>query len=567
MALDQTYLQVSDGNGDASLMHITGTRLIGSTVINVDTVVNVPSKFIATSGTPNIDGFIDPTTVTNFYGHVDGSTLVIEGFCAGSTDTGNTTAQVVIIKPNTEWANLLVNTVNNSDGWNPVSESWSYASADSPTFTVTTPTGSLAKYSEGMKVKLTQLEALTSYWNLDGNSTDTKGSNNGTDTAITYSAGNGKFVQGAGFNGSTSKIVIADAANLKPTGPFTIGAWIKTSTANKAIFQSWSKNTKVAGLFLSVDSNGFLNLQIGNNNGTGTLGADYTATIGATSLIDGSYHYVVATFKDNFVQLYVDGKLDGSGYSFAPVYAATNYVRIGCRNDAGSDSLFFNGAMDDIFLINGYALDERTISLKYAANSSQSSSDIPVVKYGIVTAVTDTSLSVYCGTDHAISNSSISSISYSTRKSPYRFPLSPNKWSIYLSDQIMRSQSSPTQDVWYNVGSLSVSIPIGIWDISYRVEIYADNDTSGIGSHFVSLSKSASSATIDDLTFRNYASATGTTAMAMMTPVFCSIRAIVLNSKTSFYLITKNNAAGVDSIRFYGSDGGPTVIKAVCSYL
>lgn len=111
MPLDITYLKTSDGTGDASLMHVTATRLVGATTIAVDTLVGVPAKFIATSGTPNAQGFIDPLTVTNFYGHTSGSNLVIDGFCAGSTDTGNTTSQVVIIKPNTAWADLIATAV------------------------------------------------------------------------------------------------------------------------------------------------------------------------------------------------------------------------------------------------------------------------------------------------------------------------------------------------------------------------------------------------------------------------------------------------------------------------
>ena len=64
---------------------------------------------------------------------------------------------------------------------------------------------------------------------LNGNSTDTSGnSNSGTDTAITYSQANGRFGQGAGFNGSNSHI---DLGSKFPTltNNFTISFWIKPS--------------------------------------------------------------------------------------------------------------------------------------------------------------------------------------------------------------------------------------------------------------------------------------------------------------------------------------------------
>jgi hypothetical protein len=42
------------------------------------------------------------------------------------------------------------------DGWNLVSDSWTYAATDAPTFTITVPAGAGSLYSAGMKLKLTQ---------------------------------------------------------------------------------------------------------------------------------------------------------------------------------------------------------------------------------------------------------------------------------------------------------------------------------------------------------------------------------------------------------------------------
>lgn len=75
-------------------------------------------------------------------------------------------------------------------------------------------------------------DQLSSYYKLDGNSNDAVGSVNGTDTSVTYSAGNGKIVQGAGFNGSSSKIVLPSIFNFN-TGDFTINAWAKPTSINR----------------------------------------------------------------------------------------------------------------------------------------------------------------------------------------------------------------------------------------------------------------------------------------------------------------------------------------------
>lgn len=67
-------------------------------------------------------------------------------------------------------------------------------------------------------------------YHLNGNSTDVSGnSNNGTDANITYSLANGKFNQGAGFNGSSSKITSASNSGISGDVVFTISFWYKPS--------------------------------------------------------------------------------------------------------------------------------------------------------------------------------------------------------------------------------------------------------------------------------------------------------------------------------------------------
>jgi hypothetical protein len=68
---------------------------------------------------------------------------------------------------------------------------------------------------------------LLAYYRLEGNSTDSKGSLNGTDTSITYGTDHGKYGQGASFNGTTSRIVLGTSsvlANLFDGGG-TINLW------------------------------------------------------------------------------------------------------------------------------------------------------------------------------------------------------------------------------------------------------------------------------------------------------------------------------------------------------
>lgn len=115
---DYSNLPVSDGTGDAALMHVDADRVIGSHTLSVDSVSNVPAgNFIATVGTLLANGFIDPSTKIDFFGHLDGSDLAIDAFCPGSTDNGNQLGQVVVLKPNTDWANLVAQFIMNATGF------------------------------------------------------------------------------------------------------------------------------------------------------------------------------------------------------------------------------------------------------------------------------------------------------------------------------------------------------------------------------------------------------------------------------------------------------------------
>ena len=61
---------------------------------------------------------------------------------------------------------------------------------------------------------------------LNGNSTDSSGNgNNGTDTDITYSQANGRFGQGAGFNGSSS-FIYGSNTGIPGSGDMTVSCWI-----------------------------------------------------------------------------------------------------------------------------------------------------------------------------------------------------------------------------------------------------------------------------------------------------------------------------------------------------
>lgn len=143
---DYEYLPASNGSGDAALMHIQSDRTALATLIDVDTVTNVPAKFIGTWGTLGSDGKITLATKRDFKGHVSGADIIIDAMCPGNTDGGNTTGQVIIVKPNTHWSNLIGQFIKNATGFGtPESTFWSTITAAVAAITGnTTIGGSLA---------------------------------------------------------------------------------------------------------------------------------------------------------------------------------------------------------------------------------------------------------------------------------------------------------------------------------------------------------------------------------------------------------------------------------------
>lgn len=186
---------------------------------------------------------------------------------------------------------------------------------------------------------------LVGLWHLNGNSTDSSGNNNhGTDTAITYSLANGKIAQGAGFNGSSSRILVPNSATFKPTTAITVAAWINPTTYTD--FQgivttdgtdSWA-TTKGYGLVhrTGTDISFWINSS-GSN-------------IASTNLATGSWYFVVGTYDKQNVNLYVNGNLVSSDPYTADISYGTEQLAIG--SGSGSALYFFNGKIDEVAIFS-----------------------------------------------------------------------------------------------------------------------------------------------------------------------------------------------------------------------
>lgn len=221
------------------------------------------------------------------------------------------------------------------------------------------------------EIKNTSLRAsanLKAYYRFSSGRLTTDSSGEGhTLTAISDPAedASGKFGGAVALDGNDAYSA-TDHADFKPTGNFTIGAWIKTSSTSAHIFQSKSQNTNIAGIYLRVSAGGLAHIVSGKNSGT-TDGTDYQSVVSSTAVNNNAWHFIVGVWDGSYLRIYVDGVNESSEeWTNAPSYASTNYVRVGCGNKSGSNEEFLTGSLDDVFLLNGTALSASEVLALYS---------------------------------------------------------------------------------------------------------------------------------------------------------------------------------------------------------
>lgn len=191
--------------------------------------------------------------------------------------------------------------------------------------------------------------------------------------------------------------------------------------------------------------------------------------------------------------------------------------------------------------------------------------------YGIVTAITSSTITFLHEIDPSdslakslLQNSAVTNFSYSPLKAPYGFPLDARKWTVKTTSNTLQSQSSPSGSTYYNIGSISLVIPIGSWDLGYDVNTQINKNTvTDIPVGSVTLSTSSSSESDSDLTCSVYlAGASGN--LAIMESAGRSKNIDVTSKETRYLIMKLTTTAGTI---YYRGDLGETVVKATCGYL
>jgi len=214
------------------------------------------------------------------------------------------------------------------------------------------------------------------------------------------------------------------------------------------------------------------------------------------------------------------------------------------------------------FTISGDKTSKYSVGMKIKLTQT-------TVKYFIVTAISysspNTTVTVYGGTDYTLANATITNPYYSTQKAPQGFPLSPAKWRIYKLITSAYTRNSPTSNTWYNVGgsSTQINLPIGSWDVYYKVSVVAILASSSTLTIKSTLSTANNTSALPEFECGSYNQVVNT----FMADTFFARGNIAITSKATYYLNLKAIASVSISAMSNDATNTPCYITAVCAYL
>jgi len=200
---------------------------------------------------------------------------------------------------------------------------------------------------------------LVMYQRFEGNSVDeTANNNDGTDTAITYGTSYGKVGQGALFNGSSSRIAIADNASLRLTSAFTISAWIYMSdSGNSRCVLSKDSTTSASGYRFGIHTTNKIRFTIPS-----VVDIDDTGN----TIPVGTWVHIALTHSGTNYTFYLNGIQNSNISNANNSTGGTDTGFIGCSTPP-TPQYYFYGNIDDLSVFSR-ALTATEISNLYNTN-------------------------------------------------------------------------------------------------------------------------------------------------------------------------------------------------------
>ena len=210
---------------------------------------------------------------------------------------------------------------------------------------------------------------LVSWWPGEGAASDIQDGNHGTlFGGVTFSAG--KVGQAFGFDGvSTTRVEIADSANLRFPGSFTFEAWVQTTSSGaftNIVAKRHRDNGGTLDVGLDKTPDNVARFYLFDDAGTSVV------VVGTTPINDGVFRHIVGV-RDTaagVARLYVDGVLERSVTDPTGTFLEVNAIPWNIGNTSGSSSKFpWSGFLDEVSIYN-QALSVAEIQAIFTAGSA-----------------------------------------------------------------------------------------------------------------------------------------------------------------------------------------------------
>lgn len=151
------------------------------------------------------------------------------------------------------------------------------------------------------------------------------------------------------FDGTGDHLIGQSTTSVSPTNQMSVEAWVwPRAYANAPIIVSKNSATSYR---LGLNASGKVQF---SKDGGGVF-------TGKTSLSNGRWTHIAATFDAEQTKIYINGVLDTAGFPFFGVVGSnTDSLTIGCDNISGVTSNFFNGYIDEV-RISKYAKSQQML--------------------------------------------------------------------------------------------------------------------------------------------------------------------------------------------------------------
>ncbi len=186
-------------------------------------------------------------------------------------------------------------------------------------------------------------------------------------------------------------------------------------------------------------------------------------------------------------------------------------------------------------------------------------------KYGLITDIASTLLTVFFPTGTTLNNETISSPSYSIGKAPLGFPTDRTLWALTFTTNTDRSIAA-TATTWYKVhSSHQLVVPKGSWNIRYKTAVYAQSTSAAAATKVWGALSSSASAPVElelVVPFYYYDATSNIKRLALTTSANLNVE---LTSSTTYHFLARTDSNGTLDVR---CNADPTmIIEAVTNYL